>query len=95
MKLRPLNDRLIVERIESENKTSGGIIIPDTAKEKPIEAVVAAVSESMSNETDENAVKLKEGDKVLFGKFSGTDITVDGKDYLILRIEDILAVVEN
>ena len=95
MKLRPLNDRLIVERIESENKTSGGIIIPDTAKEKPIEAVVVAVSESMSNETDENAVKLKEGDKVLFGKFSGTDITVDGKDYLILRIEDILAVVEN
>jgi chaperonin GroES len=95
MKLRPLNDRVIVKRVESETKTAGGIIIPDTAKEKPIEADVVAVGTGKLLENGTRQVmQVKEGDKVLFSKYSGTEVKIEGKEHLILREEDILAVVE-
>ncbi len=95
MKLRPLGDRLVVEPLEAEEKTKGGIILPDTAKEKPQEGKVVA---SGKGKVDENgktvAMEVKVGDKILYGKYSGTEITVDGKEYMILREEDVLAVVD-
>ncbi len=95
MKLRPLNDRVIVRRIASEEVTKGGIIIPDTAKEKPAEAEVVAVGSGKRLENGERvAIDVKAGDKVLFGKYSGTEVKVEGVEYIILRDEDILAVVE-
>ena len=95
MKLRPLNDRVIVKRAESETKTAGGIIIPDTAKEKPIEAEVVAVGNGKLMENgNRQTMQIKEGDKVLFSKYSGTEVKIEGKEHLILREEDILAVVE-
>jgi chaperonin GroES len=95
MKLRPLNDRVIVKRAESETKTAGGIIIPDTAKEKPIEAEVVAVgSGKLMENGSRQEMQIKEGDRVLFSKYSGTEVKIEGKEHLILREEDILAVVE-
>ena len=93
MKIRPLQDRVIVKRIEEEEKSKGGIIIPDTAKEKPQEAVVVAVG---NGKILENGTKLtldvKEGDHVLFGKYSGSEIKVDGEEYLIVREDDVLGI---
>jgi chaperonin GroES len=95
MKIRPLHDRVLVRRIEEEEKTAGGIIIPDTAKEKPQEGKVVAVGNGRTAD-DGNLIKpeVKKGDKVLFGKYSGNEITVDGVDYLIMREDDILAIID-
>ncbi|OGP52226.1 MAG: co-chaperone GroES [Deltaproteobacteria bacterium RBG_13_43_22] len=95
MKIRPLHDRVIVQRIEEEEKTKGGIIIPDTAKEKPQEGKVIAVG---AGKILENGTKLtldvKVGDKILFGKYSGTEIKIEGEEYLMMREDDILGVIE-
>ena len=95
MKIRPLQDRVLVKRIESEEKTKGGIIIPDTAKEKPIEGEVVAVGNGKVLE-DGTLKKLdvKVGDRVLFGKYSGTEVKLEGEERLIVREDDILAVLE-
>lgn len=94
MKLRPLNDRVIVKRVESETKTAGGIIIPDAAKEKPIEAEVVAVGTGkMLDNGERQKMQVAEGDKILFSKYSGTEVKIDGAEHLILREDDILAVV--
>ncbi len=93
--VRPLRDRLIVRRIEEEAKTKGGIIIPDSAKEKPQEGEVVAVgSGRISEEGKVTPLDIKAGDKVLFSKYGGTEIKIDGEEYLILREDDIQAVVE-
>jgi chaperonin GroES len=96
MKLRPLQDRIIVERIEEETKTAGGIIIPDTvSKEKPQEGKVIAVGKGKVTEDGKVLpVDVKVGDRVLFGKYAGSDVKVDGKEYLIMREDDILGVIE-
>ena len=95
MKVRPLHDRILVKRLDSEAKTKGGIIIPDTAKEKPQEALVVAVGPGKVNEDGKvTPLDVKKGDKVLFGKYSGSEITLDGDEHLIIREEDILAVLE-
>jgi chaperonin GroES len=95
MKLRPLHDRILVKRLDSEAKTKGGIIIPDTAKEKPQEALVVAVGPGKVNEDGKvTPPEVKKGDKVLFSKYSGSEITLDGEEHLIIREEDILAVLE-
>lgn len=95
MKLRPLGDRLVVEPLEAEEKTKGGIILPDTAKEKPQEGKVVAAGKGKVDENGKTvAMEVKVGDKILYGKYSGTEITVDGKEYMILREEDVLAVVD-
>jgi len=95
MKIRPLNDRVLVLRIEEETKTSGGIIIPDTAKEKPQEGKVIAVGPGKVNENGERiALGVKEGDRILFGKYSGNEIKINGVEHLIMREEDILGVME-
>ncbi len=95
MKIRPLQDRVIVERLAEEEKTKGGIIIPDTAKEKPMEGKIIAVGKGKTTE-DGKLVKLdvKAGDKVLFSKYAGTEVKIDGKEYLIMREDDILGVIE-
>jgi len=89
MGFRPLHDRVVVKRLDSESKTAGGIIIPDTAKEKPQKGNVVSVGPG----TKDNPVTLKEGMTVLYGKYSGTELKLDGKDYLIMRESDILAIV--
>jgi chaperonin GroES len=95
MKLRPLQDRVIVKRVAEEEKTKGGIIIPDTAKEKPIEGKVLAVGNGKVLEDGKvRALDVKAGDKILFGKYSGSEVKIDEKDYLILREEDVLAILE-
>jgi len=95
MKIRPLNDRLLVKRLEEEEKTAGGIIIPDSAKEKPAEGEVIAVGLGKQNDQGEHiALQVKEGDRVLFSKYGGTDVKLDGEDYLIMREDDILGVIE-
>ncbi len=95
MKIRPLNDRILVKRLEEEEKTAGGIIIPDSAKEKPAEGEIIAVGPGKLNDAGERvAVDLKEGDRVLFSKYGGTDVKLDGEDYLIMREDDILGVIE-
>jgi len=95
MNLKPLNDRVIVKRIEEEQKTAGGIIIPDTAKEKPIQGEVLAVGNGkLMEDGSRRPLDLKAGDKVLFGKYAGTDIKVEGDELLIMREDDILAIVE-
>lgn len=95
MKIRPLNDRLLVKRLEEEARTAGGIIIPDSAKEKPAEGKVIAVGPGKLNDKgDRMALQVKEGDRVLFSKYGGTDVKIDGEDYLIMREDDILGVVE-
>ena len=89
MKFRPLHDRVLIKVLDSEEKTAGGIIIPDTAKEKPQRGIVVAVGPG----TKENPVTLKVGDNVLYGKYSGTELQHEGNDYLIMREADILAIV--
>ena len=95
MNIRPLHDRIIVERLEEETKTAGGLIIPDTAKEKPQQGKIIAVGKGKKTEDGKVLpLDVKVGDKVLFGKYSGTDIKLDGKEFLMMREEDILGVVE-
>jgi chaperonin GroES len=95
MKVRPLHDRILVKRLDSEAKTKGGIIIPDTAKEKPQEALVVAVGPGKVNEDGKvTPLDVKKGDKILFGKYSGSEITLDGDEHLIIREDDVLAVLE-
>jgi chaperonin GroES len=94
-KIRPLHDRVIVKRIEQEQKSAGGIIIPDTAKEKPQEAKVVAVGPGRRDDNGKLiAPEVKKGDRVLFGKYSGSEIKLDGEEHLILREEDIMAVLD-
>ena len=95
MKFRPLHDRVVVKRVDSETKSAGGIIIPDTAAEKPMQGKVIAVGAGARNETGE-IVKLdvKKGDTVLFGKWSGTEVKIDGDDLLIMKESDIMGIVE-
>jgi chaperonin GroES len=95
MKIKPLHDRVIVRRIEEEETTKGGIIIPDTAKEKPIEGEVVAVGAGKRLENGKvQPLEVKEGDRVLFGKYAGTDINIDGEEHLIMREDDIIAVMK-
>jgi chaperonin GroES len=95
VKIRPLQDRVIVKRIEEEEKSKGGIIIPDTAKEKPQEGRVVAVGKGKVNEDGKiTPLDVKANDRVLFGKYSGTEINIDGEEHLIMREEDILGVIE-
>jgi len=94
-KIRPLQDRVIIKRVKEEEKSKGGIIIPDTAKEKPIEGEVIAVgSGKFTDEGTQRPLDVKKGDRVLFGKYSGTEIKVDGVEHLILREEEILGIIE-
>ena len=95
MNVKPLNDRVLVKRTEELTVTKGGIVIPDTAKEKPIEGKVVAVGPGkMSDQGQRMALQVKDGDRVLFGKYSGTEIKVEGEEYLMMREEDILAIIE-
>ncbi len=95
MKLRPLQDRILVKRVEEETKTKGGIIIPDTAKEKPAEGKVIAVGNGKVGDDGKRVpLELKVGDQVLFGKYAGTEVKIDGEEHLIMREDDILGVVE-
>ncbi|RMG67888.1 MAG: co-chaperone GroES [Calditrichaeota bacterium] len=95
MSIKPLADRVVVKPLEEEDKTPGGIILPDTAKEKPQRGKVVAVGPGKLNEKGERVkLEVKEGDVVLYGKYSGTEIKIDGEEYLILRESDILAIVE-
>jgi chaperonin GroES len=95
MKVRPLHDRVIVKRIEEEETTKGGIIIPDTAKEKPVEGKIIAVGGGkISDDGKKIPLEVKAGDKVLFGKYAGTEIKIDGEEHLIMREDDIVAIVE-
>jgi chaperonin GroES len=95
MKIRPLQDRVLVKRVEEETKTKGGIIIPDTAKEKPIEGEVIAVGNGKVLEDGKvRALDIKKGDRILFGKYAGTEVKIENVEHLILREEDILGVIE-
>jgi len=95
MKFRPLHDRLLIKRVEAEQKTKGGIIIPDSAKEKPIEGHVIAVGNGkILDDGKVRPLEVKAGDKVLFGKYSGTEIKIEGEEHIILREDEVLGVVE-
>ena len=95
MKFRPLHDRVLVRRIEAEEKTKGGIIIPDTVKEKPIEGEVIAVGTGTRDEQGKvHALDVKAGDRILFGKWSGTEVKIDGEDLLIMKESDIMGIIE-
>ena len=95
MKLKPLQDRILVQRIEEEKTTKGGIIIPDTAKEKPAEGKVIAVgSGKVGDDGKRIALEVKKGDRILFGKYSGAEIKISGEEYLILREDDVLGIIE-
>ena len=95
MKIRPLQDRILVQRLAEEEKTKGGIIIPDTAKEKPAEGKVVAVGNGkLGDDGKRIPLEIKKGDSILFGKYSGTEVTIEGKEYLIMREDDILGVIE-
>ncbi len=95
MRFKPLLDRIVVRRVEEENKTKGGLIIPDTAKEKPSQGIVVAVGPGGRDEDGKIAVMtLKEGDRVLFGKWSGTEVKIDGESLLIMRESDVLGIIE-
>ena len=95
MKLKPLQDRILVQRIEEEKTTKGGIIIPDTAKEKPAEGKVAAVGNGKVGEDGKRIpLEIKKGDRILFGKYSGTEVKIEGEEYLILREDDVLGIIE-
>ena len=95
MKIRPLQDRVIVKRVEEEEKTKGGIIIPDTAKEKPMEGkIIAAGKGKVLEDGKIHPLDVKAGDRVLFGKYAGTEVKIDGEEHLIMREEDILGVIE-
>ncbi len=94
MKIRPLQDRVLVRRVEEEEKTAGGIIIPDTAKEKPQEGLVIATGKGkVRDDGSVTPLDVKQGDQILFGKYAGMDVTLDGEEYAILREDDVLAVV--
>ncbi len=94
MRLRPLQDRILVQRMEEETKTKGGIIIPDTAKEKPAEGKVVAVGNGKINDKGERiALEVKEGDRILFGKYAGTEVKIEGEEYLIMREDDVLGII--
>ena len=95
MKLRPLQDRILVQRVEEETKTKGGIIIPDTAKEKPAEGKVVAVGNGKVGDDGKRVeLEIKVKDRILFGKYSGTEVKIDGEEYLIMREDDVLGVIE-
>ena len=95
MKIRPLQDRIIVKRLEEEDTTKGGIIIPDTAKEKPSEGLVIAVGKGKVLENGKQLpLDVKKNDRILFGKYSGTDIKIEGEEYLIMREDDVLGVIQ-
>jgi chaperonin GroES len=95
-KIRPLQDRIIVKRVEEEEKTKGGIIIPDTAKEKPIEGkVIAAGNGKVLEDGKVRPLDVKAGDRILFSKYAGTEVKIDGEEHLIMREEDILGVIES
>jgi chaperonin GroES len=95
MSFRPLHDRVVIRRVDQEEKTRGGIIIPDTAKEKPMEGEIIAVGPGARNEKGEiTALDVKAGDRVLFGKWSGTEVRLDGEDLLIMKETDIMGVIE-
>jgi chaperonin GroES len=95
MKLRPLQDRILVQRVEEETTTRGGIIIPDTAKEKPIEGKVIAVGKGKIGDDGKRiALEIKKGDRILFSKYGGTDIKIEGEEYLIMREDDVLGIIE-
>jgi len=94
MSFRPLHDRVVVRRVDSEEKTKGGIIIPDNAKEKPSEGIVEAVGPGARDESGKiNALDVKAGDRILFGKWSGTEVKIDGQDLLIMKESDILGII--
>jgi chaperonin GroES len=95
MKFRPLHDRVVVRRLEAEEKTAGGIIIPDTAKEKPMEGEIVAAGAGARDETGKLVpLDVKEGDRILFGKWSGTEVKLDGEDLLIMKESDIMGIIE-
>ncbi|MBA3014839.1 MAG: co-chaperone GroES [Proteobacteria bacterium] len=95
MKIRPLNDRILVKRLEQESKTAGGLFIPDSAKEKPAEGKIVAVGNGKMNDAGQRvALEVKAGDRVLFSKYGGTEVKLDGEDFLIMREDDILGIVE-
>ena len=95
MKIRPLHDRVIVKRLESETRTAGGIVIPDSAAEKPVQGKIVAVGKGKILEDGSvRALDVKIGDKILFGKYSGTEVKVDGDDLVVMREEDVMAVIE-
>ena len=95
MKFRPLHDRVVVRRVESDQKTAGGIIIPDTAKEKPMEGEVIAVGPGARSEDGKiHALDVKAGDRVLFGKWSGTEVKLDGEEFIIMKESDIMGIIE-
>ncbi len=95
MKLRPLHDRVLVEPLEAEEKTAGGIIIPDTAKEKPMEGKIVAVGNGARSEDGKiTALDVKKGDRILYGKWSGTEVKIDGQDLLIMKESDIMGIIE-
>jgi chaperonin GroES len=95
MKLRPLQDRILVQRVEEETTTKGGIIIPDTAKEKPAEGKVVAVGNGkMGDDGNRIALEIREGDRILFGKYAGTEVKIEGEEYLIMREDDVLGVID-
>src|SRR3954470_6639942 len=95
MKFRPLHDRVVVKRVEEEGKTKGGIIIPDTAKEKPMQGEIVSVGPGARNEKgDLVAMEVKAGDRILFGKWSGTEVKIDGEELLIMKESDILGILE-
>ncbi len=95
MKIRPLHDRILVQRVEEEKTTKGGIIIPDTAKEKPIEGkIIAAGSGRVGDDGKKIPLEVKKGDRVLFGKYGGTEVKIEGEEYLIMREDDVLGIIE-
>ena len=95
MAIRPLHDRILVKRVDSEEKTAGGIIIPDNAKEKPMEGKVVAVGNGKVGDDGKRiALEVKKGDRILFGKYSGTEVKVSGEEYLIMREEDVLGIID-
>jgi chaperonin GroES len=95
MKIRPLGDRLLVKRIEEEEKSKGGIIIPDSAKEKPQEGKVVAVGKGKMLEDGKMVpLEVKDGDRILFGKYAGTDVKIEGEEHLIMREDDVLGIIE-
>jgi len=95
MKIRPLQDRILVRRVEEESKTKGGIIIPDSAKEKPAEGVVVAVGEGKRTEDGKRMTPdIKSGDRVLFAKYAGTEVKIDDEEHLVMREDDILGIIE-
>ena len=96
MKIQPLSDRILVERIEAEEKTAGGIVVPDTAKEKPKEGKIISLGTGKLNENGEKqAFTVKEGDTILFESFAGTEVNIDGKEYLVMKEDDVIGIIKS